>query len=66
MARRWIPFVLVLLLLGMPAAPARAVGAFGPPVSIDDPACEFDLFNVDQAQDAAGVTHGFTTLVGTG
>lgn len=66
MARRWIPFVLVLLLLGALAAPARAIGAFGPPVSIDDPACEFDLFNVDQAQDASGVTHGFTTLAGTG
>jgi hypothetical protein len=66
MARRWIPFVLVLLLLGGLAAPARAIGAFGPPVSIDDPACEFGLFNVDQVQDASGVVHGFTTLADTG
>jgi hypothetical protein len=65
MARRWIPFVLVLLLLGVLAAPARAIGAFGPPVSIDDPACEFDGFNVDQAQDASGVVHGFSSLWGS-
>ena len=66
MARRWIPFVLVLLLLGALAAPARAIGAFGPPVSIDDPPCEFGLHNVDQAQDASGVTHGFSTLADVG
>jgi hypothetical protein len=66
MARRWIPTVLVLLLVGVMAAPARAIGAFGPPVTIDDPPCEFGFHNVDQAPDASGVTHGFTTLADVG
>jgi hypothetical protein len=66
MRRRWIPFVLVLLLAGVLAVPARAIGAFGPPVSIDDPSCEFGLYNVDQVQDASGVVHGFTTLADSG
>ena len=65
MARRWIPAVLALLLVTVLAAPARAIGAFGPPVGIDDPTCTFDAFNVDQTQDAAGVTHGFSGLWGS-
>jgi hypothetical protein len=64
-ARRSTLLVLVVLLLAVLAAPARAIGAFGPPVTIDDPTCEFDAVNVDQAQDASGVTHGFSTLWGS-
>jgi hypothetical protein len=63
--RRPILLVLALLLVGVVAAPARAIGTFGPPVTIDNPTCEFDAFNVDQAQDAAGVVHGFSTLWGS-
>ena len=54
MARRWIPAVLALLLVTVLAAPARAIGAFGPPVGIDDPTCTFDAFNVDQARTPPG------------
>jgi hypothetical protein len=66
MARRWIPFVLVLLLVGVVGAPARAIGEFGPPVTIDDPPCDASAFNVDQVQDASGLTHGFSDLWGSG
>ena len=61
--RRSILLFLVVLLAGVMATPARAIGEFGPPVTIDDPPCDF-TFNVDQAQDASGVTHGFSTLWG--
>ena len=57
---------MALLLLAVVAAPARAIGEFGPPVTIDDPPCEVDSFNVDQAQDASGVTHGFSDQWGSG
>ena len=63
--RRSILLVMVLLLVGVVAAPARAIGEFGPPVTIDNPTCTFDAFNVDQAQDTAGVTHGFSDLWGS-
>jgi len=66
MARRWAALLVGLLLVGVLATPARAIGAFGPPVTIDNPTCEFDAFNVDQAQDASGATHGFSDLWGTG
>jgi hypothetical protein len=66
MARRWVALLVGLLLVGVLATPARAIGAFGPPVTIDNPTCEFDAFNVDQAQDASGATHGFSDLWGTG
>ncbi|MET0912093.1 MAG: AAA family ATPase, partial [Acidimicrobiales bacterium] len=66
MARRWVALLVGLLLVGALATPARAIGAFGPPVTIDNPTCEFDAFNVDQAQDASGATHGFSDLWGTG
>src|SRR4051794_24007464 len=57
-------FILTLLLLLAGAVPARAIGAFGPPVTVYDPPCEFDAFNADAAQDASGVAHGFTDLWG--
>jgi hypothetical protein len=60
---RWTSLVVALLLAGVLAAPARAIGEFGPPVTIENPPCDF-TFNVDQAQDASGVTHGFSTLWG--
>jgi hypothetical protein len=65
MARRPALLLLSLLLVGVVGAPARAVGPFGPPVTIDNPTCAFDAFNVDQAQDASGVTHGFSDLWGS-
>jgi hypothetical protein len=65
MRRRLLSLVAAVLLLAVAAAPARAIGPFGPPVTIDDPTCEFDAFNVDQVQDAVGVTHGFGDLWGT-
>jgi hypothetical protein len=64
-ARRSALLATVLLLAAVTATPARAIGASGPPVSIDNPTCSFDAFNVDQAQDGAGVTHGFSTLWGS-
>ncbi len=64
MARRGMTLVAVVLLLGALAAPARAIGSFGPPVSIWDPVCEFDAFNVDLVQDTSEVTHGFADLWG--
>jgi hypothetical protein len=64
MARRGLLLVAVVLLLGALAAPARAIGAFGPPVSIWDPACDFDAFNVELVQDTSEVAHGFAGLWG--
>jgi hypothetical protein len=66
MARRLLPLVAAVLLVGALAAPAQAIGGFGPTVSIVDPPCEFDLFNVDVARDAGEVAHGFVNLEGTG
>jgi hypothetical protein len=66
MARRLLPLVAAVLLVGALAAPARAIGGFSPTVTIVDPPCEFDLVNVDLARDAAEVAHGFATLVGSG
>jgi hypothetical protein len=65
MARRMrlVP-VLALLVLVATAAPAPAIGAFGPPVTVYDPPCQFDAFDVDVAQDTAGVAHGFVNLWG--
>jgi hypothetical protein len=61
--RRWrlVPIVVVLLLAAATTS-ARAIGAFGAPVGVDDPPCEFEAFNADAAQDSAGVAHGFTNL----
>jgi hypothetical protein len=64
-ARRSVLLVVAVLLVAALAAPANAIGPFGPPVTIDNPTCEFDAFNVDQAQDASGVTHGFSGLWGS-
>jgi hypothetical protein len=63
--RSVVLLVMAVLLAGVVAAPALAIGAFGPPVTIDNPTCSFDGFNVDQAQDASGVTHGFSSLYGS-
>jgi hypothetical protein len=65
MARRPVLLFLSLLLVGVMAAPAGAIGAFGPPVTIHNPTCSFDAFNVDQAQDDAGIVHGFSDLWGS-
>jgi hypothetical protein len=65
MARRlrFMPMLVLLALVSL-AAPAHAIGAFGPPVTVYDPPCEFDAFNADAAQDVTGVAHGFTNLWG--
>jgi hypothetical protein len=65
MVRRLLPLGAALLLVGMLATPARAIGSFGPPVSIDDPPCAFDGFNADLARDADEVAHGFADLWGS-
>jgi hypothetical protein len=62
MARRLLPLVAVFLLIGMLAAPARAIGGFGPPITIDDPPGSFEGFNVELARDTSGVAHGFEDL----
>jgi hypothetical protein len=65
MVRRILPLVVAALLVGVLAVPARAIGVFGPPVTISDPPCGFDAYNVDLAQDSAGVAHGFSDLWGS-
>jgi hypothetical protein len=65
MVRRLLPLVAALLLVGVLATPARAIGPFGPPVGIDDPPCAFDGFNADLARDAGEVAHGFADLWGS-
>jgi hypothetical protein len=64
MARRLLPLVVAALLVGALAAPARAIGSFGPPVNIWDPVCNFEAFNVDLARDTSEVAHGFADLWG--
>jgi hypothetical protein len=66
MARRALSLVAAVLLLGVLAVPARAIGSFGPPVTISDPPCEFDAWNVDLARDTGEVAHGFADLWGSG
>jgi hypothetical protein len=58
--------IVVLALVALAAAPARAIGSFGPPVGVYDPPCSFDDFSVDAAQDTAGIAHGFARLGGGG
>jgi hypothetical protein len=65
-AGRVLSVVAAILLLGTLAVPARAIGAFGPPVTISDPPCAFDAWNVDLARDTAEVAHGFADLWGSG
>jgi hypothetical protein len=65
MVRRMLPLVVAVLVAGALAAPARAIGSFGAPVTVTDPPCEFDAYNVDLAQDTAGVAHGFADLWGS-
>jgi hypothetical protein len=65
-ARRVVSLVAAVLLLGaLAVTPAQAIGAFGPPVTIDDPPCAFDAWNVDLARDAGEVAHGFADLLGS-
>jgi hypothetical protein len=66
MARRLFRLVpiLAVVLLVVAAAPARAIGSFGSPVSVYDPPCSFDSFSVDAAQDTSGIAHGFAQLWG--
>jgi hypothetical protein len=54
--------IMALLVLVFVAAPAHAIGVFGPPVTVYDPPCEFENFDTDAAQDSSGVAHGFTGL----
>jgi hypothetical protein len=54
--------MLAVLILVVVAVPAHGIGAFGPPVTVYDPPCEFEAFNADVAQDASGVGHGFVNL----
>jgi hypothetical protein len=63
-ARRGLSLVAAVLLVGALAVPARAIGSFGPPVSIWDPVCDFDAFNVDLVRDTSEVAHGFADLWG--
>jgi hypothetical protein len=65
MVRRFLPLVAASLLVAVLATPARAIGSFGPPVTIDDPPCAFDGFNTDLARDTGEVAHGFTDLWGS-
>jgi hypothetical protein len=60
-----LPLVVAVLLVGVLAAPARAIGSFSAPVTISDPPCVFDAYNVDLAQDNGGVAHGFADLWGS-
>ena len=64
MAHRRFRLVLlmVVVLLVLSAAPAQAIGAFGPPVGVYDPPCSFHAFSVDAAQDTSGIAHGFAQL----
>jgi hypothetical protein len=66
MARRLFSLasIMAIVVLALSATPARAIGAFGPPVSVYDPPCSFDSFNVDAAQDSSGIAHGFAQLWG--
>jgi hypothetical protein len=54
--------ILAIVLLAVSATPARAIGSFGPPVSVYDPPCTFQAFSVDAAQDSSGIAHGFAQL----
>jgi hypothetical protein len=65
MIRRLLPLGAALVLVAVLATPARAIGSFGPPVTIDDPPCAFDGFNADLARDAGEVAHGFVDLWGS-
>lgn len=56
--------IMAIVLLAVSATPARAIEAFGPPVSVYDPPCSFDSFSVDAAQDSSGIAHGFAQLSG--
>jgi hypothetical protein len=64
MARRLsrIVSIVAVVVLVLSAAPARAIGSFGPPVGVYDPPCSFEAFSVDAAQDTAGIAHGFAQL----
>ena len=64
MARRGLSLVAAVLLVGALAVPARAIGSLGRRISIWDPVCDFDAFNVDLVRDTSEVAHGFADLWG--
>lgn len=65
--RRPIAVVLLSLALLLAAAlPARAVGAFGPPVTVVPSPCSFIFADADAALGAGGLTRGFVTYNGPG
>jgi hypothetical protein len=64
MARRTVLLLLSALLVGLMAAPAHAIGAFGPPVEILNPGCSFGFATGDVAQDADENAHGFVQFQG--
>ena len=64
MARRTVLLLLSALLVCLMAAPAGAIGAFGPPVQILNPGCSFDFATGDVAQAADETAHGFVQFQG--
>jgi hypothetical protein len=58
--------LLSLALLLAAAMPARAVGAFGPPVTVVPSPCPFIFADLDGALGSDGATRGFVTYNGTG
>ena len=64
MAHRFVPVLVAALLICLAAAPAGAIGTFGPPVEVVDPPCAFDVVTGDVAQDASEDAHGFVEFEG--
>jgi hypothetical protein len=58
--------LLSLALLLAAAMPARAVGAFGSPVTVVPSPCSFIAADLDGALGSGGLTRGFVTYNGTG
>jgi hypothetical protein len=58
--------LLSLAILLAAAVPARAVGAFGPPVTVVPSPCAFVFSDADAALGSDGLTRGFVTYNGTG
>jgi hypothetical protein len=66
MVRRLLPLIAATLLVGVLAAPARAIQPFGPPVEVIDPPCTFDFFSGDAVRDSGENSHGFAQFFGGG
>jgi hypothetical protein len=58
--------LLSLVVLFAAAVPARAVGSFGPPVTVVPSPCSFVSADLDAALGSDGRTRGFVTYNGTG